>query len=127
MRETRGRPYRRAMTQIATTQLQGGPKSATWLSIMALVYDPFVSLGELAGMRRRRNALLGNARGRIVEIGAGTGLNIAHYPGDIDELVLAEPEPAMRRRLIHRLRRHAGPTRIVDAPAERLPLPDASV
>ena len=94
---------------------------------MALVYDPFVWLGEIAGMRRRRSALLSDARGRVVEIGAGTGLNIAHYPDGIDELVLTEPEPAMRRRLARRLQRHARAARIVDAPAERLPLTDASV
>jgi len=78
-------------------------------------------------MRRRRSALLGGARGRVVEIGAGTGLNIAHYPDEISELVLTEPEPAMRRRLARRLQRYARVARIVDAPAERLPLADASV
>ena len=65
--------------------------------------------------------------GRVVEIGAGTGLNIAHYPDGIAELALFEPEPAMRRRLARRLQRHGRVARIVDAPAERLPLADASV
>jgi ubiquinone/menaquinone biosynthesis C-methylase UbiE len=103
------------------------PRSAVWLRIMALVYDPFVWLGELAGMRRRRRTLVSRARGRVVEIGAGTGLNIAHYPESIDDLVLLEPEPAMRRKLTRRLQRHARPARIIDAPAECLPLTDDSV
>jgi ubiquinone/menaquinone biosynthesis C-methylase UbiE len=94
---------------------------------MARVYDPFVWLGELAGMRSRRSVLVGNARGRVVEIGAGTGLNIAHYPDEIAELVLTEPDAAMRRRLARRLQRDGRGARIVDAPAERLPLADASV
>jgi ubiquinone/menaquinone biosynthesis C-methylase UbiE len=98
-----------------------------WLRVLALVYDPFLWLGEIAGMRRRRRLLLRGARGHVVELGAGTGLNVAHYPDGLDGLVLAEPEPAMRRRLARRLRRHARPAQIVDAPAERLPLPDASV
>jgi ubiquinone/menaquinone biosynthesis C-methylase UbiE len=115
------------MTQIASTELQASPPSAAWLRIMALVYDPFLWLGEIAGMRRRRRTLLGGARGHVVEIGAGTGLNIAHYPDGIGELVLIEPEPAMRRRLARRLQRHGRVARIVDAPAERLPLADASV
>ncbi len=105
-------------------------RSAAWLRIMALLYDPFVGLGELVGMRRRRRRLLSAARGRVVEIGAGTGLNIAHYPDGIAGLVLAEPEPGMRRRLAHRLRRHgrvARIARIIGAPAEHLPLADASV
>ena len=94
---------------------------------MARVYDPFVWLGELAGMRSRRSVLVGNARGRVVEIGAGTGLNVAHYPDEITELVLTEPDAAMRRRLARRLQRDGRVARIVDAPAERLPLADASV
>jgi len=94
---------------------------------MARVYDPFVWVGELAGMRSRRSVLVGNARGRVVEIGAGTGLNVAHYPDEITELVLTEPDAAMRRRLARRLQRHGRVARIVDAPAERLPLADSSV
>ncbi|MCV7029634.1 class I SAM-dependent methyltransferase [Mycobacterium sherrisii] len=103
------------------------PSSGAWLRVMAVVYDPFVWLGELAGMRQRRCTLLSGARGGVLEIGAGTGLNIGCYPDGIDQLVLAEPEPAMRRRLARRLRRHAQPARIIDASAERLPLPDDSV
>jgi ubiquinone/menaquinone biosynthesis C-methylase UbiE len=115
------------MTDITTPELQASPPSAAWLPILALLYDPFLWLGEIAGMRRRRKALLGNARGRVVEIGAGTGLNIAHYPDGVAELVLTEPDPAMRRRLARGLQRHGRVARIVDAPAERLPLADASV
>jgi ubiquinone/menaquinone biosynthesis C-methylase UbiE len=98
-----------------------------WLRFVALVYDPFLWLGEHRGMRRRRRALLDGADGRVVEIGAGTGLNVEHYPDATTELVLAEPDQAMRRRLAHRLRRRARVAHVVDAPAERLPLPDASV
>jgi SAM-dependent methyltransferase len=119
------------MTEIAnigsSTELQASPPSAAWLRIMALVYDPFLWLGEMAGMRRRRGTLLSDACGRVVEIGAGTGLNIEHYPEEVAELVLIEPEPGMRRRLSRRLERHGRVARIVDAPAERLPLADASV
>jgi ubiquinone/menaquinone biosynthesis C-methylase UbiE len=107
--------------------LEASPSSEAWLRILALVDDPFLWLGEIAGMRRRRSTLLGAARGRVVEIGAGTGLNIAHYPDGIAELVLIEPDPAMRGRLALRLQRYARVARIVDAPAERLPLDDASV
>ncbi len=115
------------MTDIASTELDASPPSGVWLRIMARVYDPFVCLGETVGMRNRRKALVETARGRVVEIGAGTGLNIAHYPDGIAELVLTEPDEAMRRRLARRLQRHGRVARIVDAPAERLPLADASV
>lgn len=78
-------------------------------------------------MRRRRRALLADARGRVVEIGAGTGLNVAQYPEDITDLVLTEPDESMRRKLSGRLRRSGRGARIVDAPAEQLPFEDASV
>jgi ubiquinone/menaquinone biosynthesis C-methylase UbiE len=115
------------MTEITSTQIQPRTSSDAWLRIMARVYEPSLWFGELAGMRRRRKKLLQNATGRVVEIGAGTGLNVAHYPDGLAELVLAEPEPAMRRRLERRLQRHARGARVIDAPAEHLPLPDASV
>jgi ubiquinone/menaquinone biosynthesis C-methylase UbiE len=130
MRAARDRSYVHGMTNIAGTELDptaATPPSTAWLRVMARVYDPFVWVGELSGMRSRRRALAGNARGRVVEIGAGTGLNIAHYPDGIDELVLTEPDAAMRQRLARRLQRHARVAQIVDAPAEYLPLADASV
>jgi SAM-dependent methyltransferase len=119
------------MTEIAditsSTEARGNPPSAAWLRIFALVYDPFLWLGETAGMRHRRGTLLADAYGRAVEIGAGTGLNIAHYPEAVTELILIEPEPGMRNKLARRMPRHDCATKIVDASAEYLPLADASV
>jgi ubiquinone/menaquinone biosynthesis C-methylase UbiE len=115
------------MTDITDTAPEARPRSGAWLAILARVYDPFVWLGESAGMRDRRRALLDAAHGRVVEIGAGTGLNVGLYPDGIGELVLTEPDAAMRGRLARRLQRHQRVARIVDAPAERLPFDDASV
>jgi ubiquinone/menaquinone biosynthesis C-methylase UbiE len=94
-----------------------------WARAGARLYDPFLALAERRGMRAHRRALLASARGRVLEIGAGTGLNLAHYPDAVTELVLAEPEPGMRARL---LRRVAGRAEVVAAPAEALPFPDGS-
>nr|WP_090345301.1 class I SAM-dependent methyltransferase [Mycolicibacterium malmesburyense]CRL77544.1 methylase involved in ubiquinone/menaquinone biosynthesis [Mycolicibacterium malmesburyense] len=114
------------MTDTATAP-STKPPSAVWLRVFARLYDPFLWFGEAAGMRRRRRELLADARGRVVEIGAGTGLNLALYPDDVTELILAEPEPGMRRGLARRLARDGRSARILDAPAQRLPLADASV
>jgi ubiquinone/menaquinone biosynthesis C-methylase UbiE len=103
------------------------PRSRAWMQIFALVYNPFLWLGEIAGMRSLRRTLLDSARGKVVEIGAGTGLNVEHYPDNVDDLVLTEPDAAMRRRLTRNLQRKGRVARIVDAPAERLPFADASV
>jgi ubiquinone/menaquinone biosynthesis C-methylase UbiE len=119
------------MTEIARAESSTEPQAksmyAAWLRIMAMVYDPFLWLGEIAGMRRRRRTLVAEARGRVVEIGAGTGLNVAHYPDAVDELILTEPEPGMRRQIARRLERQASVARVIAAPAERLPLADSSV
>lgn len=119
------------MTDIAATDTATERRPSTlysaWLRVMALVYDPFVWLGELAGMRRRRRAVVAGAYGRVVEIGAGTGLNLAHYPDGLEDLVLTEPEPGMRRKLTSKVSRLGLAARIVDAPAERLPFAHASV
>ncbi|HET8528506.1 MAG TPA: class I SAM-dependent methyltransferase [Gaiellaceae bacterium] len=115
------------MPGIAAAEVEASKSSRGWVRVLALVYDPFLWLGEIAGMRRRRRELLREARGRVIEIGAGTGLNVPYYPPDLDELVLAEPDPGMRRRLERRARRHAQTAQIVDAAAERLPFQDGSV
>ena len=100
--------------------------STRWARVSARIYDPFVWVAELAGMRSRRKLLVAQARGRVLEIGAGTGLNLAHYSDDVSELVLLEPEPAMRRRLARRLRRVGREAELLDASAECLPFADAS-
>ena len=95
--------------------------------MFAAVYDPFLALGELAGLRRHRRRLLASARGRVVELGAGTGLNLSYYSGELEALILVEPDAAMRRRLVRRVRGSGRAAHIVEASAERLPLADGSV
>lgn len=95
-----------------------------WARVFAWVYDPTLWLGERAGLRQERRALLREAHGRVLEIGAGTGLNVAHYPAELEELILAEPDAAMLERLV---RRAEGRATVVAAPAEDLPVADASL
>jgi SAM-dependent methyltransferase len=97
-----------------------------WARIGARVYDPFLALAERSGMAARRRALLAGAHGRVLELGAGTGLNLAHYPAGITELVLTEPEPAMRSRLERRVERSERDATVVAAPAEELPFADGA-
>lgn len=101
--------------------------SGPWGRLFAGIYDPFLWAGELAGMRSRRRDLLALARGRTLELGSGTGLNLPYYPGDLDELILTEPAAPMRARLEKAARRGTRTVTILDAPAERLPVDDASL
>jgi ubiquinone/menaquinone biosynthesis C-methylase UbiE len=90
----------------------------------ARIYEPFLWLGERLGMRDRRRRLLASASGRVLEIGAGTGLNLASYPEAVEEIVLAEPAAHMASRIDASRRRGEAGVSVVRAPAEDLPFPD---
>lgn len=87
----------------------------------AALYDPFLWFAERRGMAARRRQLLAEARGAVLEIGAGTGLNLRHYPAGLEELVLVEPGEPMADRIDLSRAPDGVPTRVVRAPAEDLP------
>ncbi|MBV8950140.1 MAG: class I SAM-dependent methyltransferase [Actinobacteria bacterium] len=89
-----------------------------------------VSAGlEVAGAAEHRARLLRDLTGRVVEVGAGNGLNFAHYPDTVTEVVAVEPEPYLRARATEATTRARARVtiRVVDGTATSLPLPDASV
>ncbi|MDQ2622697.1 MAG: class I SAM-dependent methyltransferase [Actinomycetota bacterium] len=90
----------------------------------ARLYDPILWLGEKTGLSRWRGRLIATARGRVMELGAGTGLNLPHYPDGIDELVLVEPDRHKTGLLSDKARRSRPGARVVRAPAEFLPFDD---
>jgi len=96
----------------------------SWL--FAPVYDRFMARTEAACLGAWRAELLGSARGRVVEIGAGTGANLPHYGDGPSELYLCEPDRGMRRQLVARVGDDAR-VRVLDAGGEELPFPDQSV
>ena len=69
----------------------------SWL--MAAVYDRFMRGSEKACHERWRAELLRDLAGEVLEIGAGTGSGLRHYPEAVTRLVLCEPDRHMRRRL----------------------------
>ena len=96
--------------------------------IFAALYDRALASVERGGLAELRRELLAEARGRTLEIGAGTGHNLVHYPPQVSELVLAEPDPHMAKRLRRRVAEVGGPRRaeVISAPARELPYEDAS-
>jgi SAM-dependent methyltransferase len=117
-----------AATQTATGAPSGSPTpvEAAGNRFTAAMYDPFLWLGERLGMQARRRGLLSSAHGHVLEIGAGTGLNLRNYPAGIEELVLTEPSGPMAERLGARQSTVGGAAQIVAAPAEALPFEDES-
>ena len=90
----------------------------------AAIYDRISSGAERAGLSEERRGLLAQAAGATIEIGAGTGANLAHFPSAVTRLCLVEPDPNMRKRLSRRA--DGRQVEIVDASAEALPFPDCS-
>lgn len=100
-----------------------------WGRFFAAGYEHFLAPSERAGLAERRREVLSEARGRVLEVGPGPGMNLPHYPREgIEELVLAEPEEPMARRLEEKLReRERGRAgQVTRAGAEELPFPDDS-
>ncbi len=92
--------------------------------LFAAVYDRIFARCERQGLSDMRAALVERAGGDVVEIGAGTGLNLDHYPDTIGRLVLTEPEEAMAKNLRLRVASRTGGAEVLIAPGERLPVPD---
>jgi ubiquinone/menaquinone biosynthesis C-methylase UbiE len=99
--------------------------SLRW-TITAPAYDRLTRKSEEAGMRALRQGLIAGATGRVLEIGAGTGANLAHYNGSVESLVVTEPQPSMLRRLQRAAHEHAPEAQVLRAPAEDIPFDDGS-
>ena len=94
--------------------------------VYAAFYDHMITGSEKAGLADQRRALLAGARGRVLEIGAGTGANLPHYGDEVETLTVTEPDEAMARRLEQRAQELGRQVDVVRAPVEQLPFDDGS-
>jgi ubiquinone/menaquinone biosynthesis C-methylase UbiE len=89
------------------------------------LYDAVLAPLEGLGLRRWRQRVVAPASGQVLEIGAGTGLNLAHYRQATD-IVLSEPDRAMLSGARARIARSHWDVHLVAADAEALPFPSGS-
>jgi SAM-dependent methyltransferase len=101
---------------------------ATWGRAFSAAYDRGFKGAEDAGLRAMRRELLAQARGRVLELGAGTGLNLDHYPEGIEGLTMVEPDPHMTKQLREKLAQsgRSSEVSVVEAPGEELPFANDS-
>lgn len=92
----------------------------------AEAYIRFAGPAEDRGVREHRRELLAGLSGVVCEVGAGNGLNFAHYPPQVVRVVAVEPEPTLYRHAVEAARTAAVPVEVLDAHADALPLPDGS-
>jgi len=71
--------------------------------IFAAIYDRLLDESERKGLADLRGELLTQASGSTLELGGGTGANLAYYPPAVTSLVVTEPDPHMAKRLRARL------------------------
>jgi SAM-dependent methyltransferase len=90
------------------------PIFARWYGRMSVGMEP-----EVAGNRRR---LLEGLSGRVVEVGAGNGLNFRHYPASVELVIAVEPEPYLRALAVEAARQAPVPVEVVDGTADTLPV-----
>ena len=93
--------------------------------VHAALYDVLVVPQDWLGLRKQRARVAREARGDVLEIGVGTGLNLPHY-ADAARVVAVDPDRYMLRRARRRARKARVPVELVRASAEDLPFADDS-
>lgn len=97
--------------------------------VRARGYDFFMDRMDRAGAAEHRRRLVKEARGEVLEVGAGTGKNLPLYEA-ASRVVALEPDPAMRararKRALEAERKSRVTVEVAEGDALALPFPDAS-
>jgi SAM-dependent methyltransferase len=88
--------------------------------VFASWYPGRAAAMDRGGFSAYRGRLLAGLRGQVLELGAGSGLNFAHYPPEVERVVAVEPEARMRELARAAAQRAPVPIEVVDGVAEDL-------
>jgi ubiquinone/menaquinone biosynthesis C-methylase UbiE len=94
--------------------------------LFARIYARMSAAVEKKGAAEHRREALEGLSGRVIEVGAGNGLNFKHYPNTVSEVVAVEPESFLRKRAETAATAAVVPVRVVDGTADALPVEGAS-
>ena len=94
--------------------------------VFARYYARVSEAMETGGMAEYRRQALAGLTGTVIEIGAGNGLNFAHYPAGVTRVLAVEPDPYLRQAAEQQARQAPVPVEVRDGVAERLPAADDS-
>jgi ubiquinone/menaquinone biosynthesis C-methylase UbiE len=93
----------------------------------ARMYLKASATAERRGATDHRRRLLEGLTGTVLELGAGNGLNFAHYPATVSEVIAIEPEPTLRAAATDAAASAPVPIRVLAGVADELPVADESV
>ena len=96
------------------------------VDLFGRLYDPVMELPEHLGLRQLRREALRGLRGRVLELGVGTGRNLPLYPPAVERLSGIDPDQTMLGQAEERARTAAFPVDLTLASAEELPFEDGS-
>jgi SAM-dependent methyltransferase len=94
--------------------------------IFARLYALLAGQADKQGAADHRRELLAGLSGRVVEVGAGNGLNFPYYPPEVSEVVAVEPEAYLRGKAGEAATGAGVTVRVVDGLADAVPAEDAS-
>jgi ubiquinone/menaquinone biosynthesis C-methylase UbiE len=103
------------------------PSTVDSRPIFARILARTALLEERRGGAEHRRRLLAGLRGRVIEVGAGSGVSFAYYPASVTELVAVEPEAHLRAMAKEAAAAAPIAVRVVEGVADALPLDDASM
>ena len=93
----------------------------------AAFYERLCNIEEKSpAIQKIRREVVGGAKGRVLEIGAGTGASFPYYGNEVTEVAAIEPDPFMLPKARARAAEIDKPIEVHHAPAEELPFEDDS-
>jgi SAM-dependent methyltransferase len=111
---------------MSSTERPDGGAGGVRHPLFARFFTRSAARDEQRGQAELRGELLAGLSGRVIEVGAGSGLNFRHYPGSVRAVVAVEPEPYLRARAAEAARTAPVPVHVVGGAAGRLPAAESS-
>jgi ubiquinone/menaquinone biosynthesis C-methylase UbiE len=102
------------------------PKGKVYHPLFARFYQRFAAGAMEKGEADYRRKMLDGVSGKVIEVGAGHGLNFSFYPETVTSVLAVEPESVLRRGAEVAASKAPVPVKVVDGLADDLPAQDAS-